>query len=479
MTPTESAVLGTVLARHAEALAAATSAPAAEAPGRRPVHVVYGGAHLFTHDVAARLGQRALQALEAWAPDFVTLARALRMPGAERLPVVPAERQRLAARLAADPAQVRRAEPQAYLAWAIHERTRARLEREPVDDYRADFEDGFGVRPDAEEDDAADTVGRELARGLVAGTLPAACGIRIKPLTPAWAERAARTLERCLAALAAGAPGRVPEGFVVTLPKVTHAAQVTALADACDALEARFGLPAGAIGIELMIETPESVLAPDGRVPLRVFVAAARGRCRGAHFGAYDYTAACGVVAAHQSLAHPACVLARQLMLAALAGTGVRLADGAVTRLPVAPHRPAEGAALLPAQVDANRAAVHEGWRLHHDEVRRALREGFDLGWDLHPAQLVSRHAAVIGHYLEARDEAAARLEAFVAQAARAARCGRDMDDAATGRGLLQFFARGLACGALTAAEAEVAGLAPEHLAPGGLEKWVAARVAR
>lgn len=479
MTRDDSSPLGPVLARHAAALAATAPAPAPEAPARRPVHVVYGGAHLFTHDVAARLGRRALQAMDEWAPDFAALARALRLPHAERLPAVPADRQRLAARLAADPEQVRRAEPQAHLAWSIHERTRARLEREPVDDYRADFEDGFGVRPDAEEDDVADAVGRALARGLAEGTLPAACGVRIKPLTPAWAERALRTLERCLAALAAGAPGRLPANFVVTLPKVTHGAQVAALADACDALEARFGLAPAALGIELMIETPESVFAPDGGVPLRALVAAARGRCRGAHFGAYDYTAACGVAAAHQSLSHPACVLARQVMLAALAGTGVALADGAVTRLPVPVHRSAAGPALTPAQVEANRSAVHEGWRLHHDEVRRALREGFDAGWDLHPAQLVSRHAAVVAHYLEARDEAAARLEAFVAQAARAALCGRDMDDAATGRALLLFFARGRACGALTEAEARVAGLGPEHFGPGGLEKLIAARGAR
>jgi hypothetical protein len=213
-----------------------------------------------------------------------------------------------------------------------------------------------------------------------------------------------------------------------------------------------------------MVETPESVIAQDGTVPLRALVAAARGRCRGVHFGAYDYTAACGIAAAHQSLSHPACVLARQIMRTALAGTDVVLSDGAVTTLPVGPHRAPEGGRLTPREIEANRAAVLEGWRVHFDEVRRALREGFDQGWDLHPGQLATRHAAVISFYLEARDEAAARLAAFVERAAQASRHGSIMEDAATGQGLLNFFLRGLACGALVEADVLGTGLTLEEI---------------
>jgi citrate lyase beta subunit len=447
--------------------AALGPSPAPAPSRRRPVHTVYGGAHLFTHDVAARLGRAALGSLDEWAPDFATLARAVRLPGSERLPAVPADRRRLAERIAADPAAVRRAEPQAFLALATWERTRERLEREPVEDYRADFEDGFGLRSDDEEDACAAAVAEAMARGMAEHTLPAFTGIRVKPFTERSHARAARTLERFFAALARHAPGACPANFAVTLPKVTHAAQVAALADCCDALERAHGLPAGAIAIELMVETPASVLASDGTVPLRGFVEAARGRCRGAHFGAYDYTAACGVAAAHQSLSHPACVFARQVMVAALAGSGVTLSDGAVTRLPVPPHRAGPGAPLSPAMAEANRAAVHEGWRVHFDEVRRAMREGFDQGWDLHPAQLVTRHAAVVSFYLEGRDEAAARLAAFVERAAQASRHGAIVEDAATGLGLLNFFRRALACGALTEDEAAVGGVSREDLLRG------------
>jgi len=430
---------------------------------RQPVHTVYGGAHLFTHDVARRLGGAALRALDEWAPDFVTFARAIRLAGSERLPAVTSERRRLAERLAAG-GDVIRADAGAALAYATWERTRERLAREPVEDYRIDFEDGFGPRPDAEEDEQAARVAAELARGLAAGTLPAHVGIRIKPFTPVSWARAVRTFEHLVEALVTATGGRLPEPFLVTLPKVTHPAQVAALADGCDALERRHGLPAGALGVELMVETPASVIGPDGVVPLRGFVAAARGRCRGVHFGAYDYTAACGIAAAHQSLSHPACVFARQVMQAALAGTGVALSDGAVTRLPVGPHRIAPGTPPDDRRREANRAAVHEGWRVHFDEVRRALREGFDQGWDLHPAQLVTRHAAVVSYYLEAREEAAARLAAFVDRAAHASRHGALVEDEATGQGLLNFFLRALACGGLTEAEVLAAGLTIEEL---------------
>ena len=432
--------------------------------GRRPVHTVYGGAHLFTHDVAQRLGRAALRHLDEWAPDFVTFARAVRLPGSDRLPSVTSERTKLVARFDSHAAGTRAAEPHAHIALATWERMRARLESGAVEDYRIDFEDGFGFRPDAEEDERAKLVADELALGLAASTLPPGIGIRIKPFTSESGARAARTLEIVVGALVAGAAGRLPDPFVVTLPKVTRTAQVSALADCCDALERRHALAAGALRVELMIETPESVIAPDGTVPLRALVAAARGRCRGVHFGAYDYTAACGIAAAHQSLSHPACVLARQIMRTALAGTEVALSDGAVTTLPVGPHRAKEGGQLTPRQLEANRTAVHDGWRAHFDEVRRALREGFDQGWDLHPGQLATRHAAVISFYLEGRDEAAARLAAFVERSAQASRHGSIMEDAATGQGLLNFFLRGLACGALVESDALGTGLTIEEI---------------
>jgi citrate lyase beta subunit len=463
-TRSDDAVLAALVAGLPARLDAAPAPPPGPADLRRPVHTVYGGAHLFAHDVAGKLGDRARRHLEEWAPDFATFARAVGLTGSDRLPSVTAERQRLAARIGAEPEAVRRSEPQAFLAHTTYERMRAKLAREPVEDYRIDFEDGFGVRSDAEEDECAAAAAESTARGVREGTLPPFLGIRIKPFAAGSHARAARTLERFFAALLARGPDGLPANFAITLPKVTQVEQVAALADCCDALERHHALPAAALRIEIMIETPESVLAPDGTVPLRRFVAAARGRCRGAHFGAYDYTAACGIAASHQSLSHPACGFARQVMLGALAGSGLALSDGAVTLLPVPPHRAAAGAALTPLQLEANRAAVHRAWKAHFDEVRRALREGFDQGWDLHPGQLPTRHAAVASFFLEGRDEAAERLASFVTRAAKASRHGNVVEDAATGQGLLNFFLRGLACGALDDREALATGLTLDEL---------------
>jgi hypothetical protein len=53
---------------------------------RQPVHTVYGGAHLFKADSAKRLGSLAQRALDQFAPDFLTFAKALNVRGAEQLP---------------------------------------------------------------------------------------------------------------------------------------------------------------------------------------------------------------------------------------------------------------------------------------------------------------------------------------------------------------------------------------------------------
>src|SRR6185503_21158363 len=132
-------------------------------------------------------------------------------------------------------------------------------------------------------------------------------------------------------------------------------------------LERRLKLKPNTIQLELMIETPQSILAPDGRSPLRSLVAAGKGRVRSAHLGVYDYTALCGITAAHQHLRHPACDFARHMMQVALAQTGVTLCDGSSNLLPIAPH-------------------VHEAWKTHFADVTHSLKNGYYQGWDLHPA---------------------------------------------------------------------------------------------
>ncbi len=417
-----------------ERLGSANREVAAAYPGdrldRQPVHTVYGGAQLFSADIAKKLGAAAVRSFEEYAPDAATFAHALGLAG--------------------DSAYQR----------TVHQRVAEKLRREPVEDFRIDFEDGYGNRPDAEEDAAAVNNAEECARGLAAGLLPPAIGIRVKPLTEELRARSLRTLDLFVSTLARATGGRLPDDFVVTLPKITSETQVAVFVDVLELLEKKLGLAPRAIPIELMVETPQSILDSHGRVLLPSLVRAGRGRVRGAHFGVYDYTASCNITARFQAPGHAACDFARHVMQVTLAGTGVTISDGATTIMPVGPNRAMPGGPpLTMIELEENRRAVHHGWKVHFDDVRAQLRNGYYQGWDLNPAQFPSRYAAVFSFFLEARAEAAARLRAFVDRAAQATLSGQVFDDAATGQGLLNFFLRGLSCGALTEEEAIATGL--------------------
>lgn len=437
---------------------------------RQPVHTVYGGAQLFRAETARRLGELALRSMDTYAPDAFEFARAVGFVAPERLNGVDAARA--AEDFRADPQGLRRATHAAWLALVVYERVRAKLEREPVEDFRIDFEDGFGARPDAEEDQVAVTAARELARGMREGLLPPFIGIRVKSLSEEWKLRAARTLELFVDTLMAEG-GRLPDNFVVTLPKVTVAEQPRTLVRLFELLERRHGLPSGALALELMIETPQALLGSDGTSPLPGFLAACEGRCVGAHLGTYDFTASCNITAAYQTMAHPLCDLAKGLMLLAYAGTGIFLSDGATNVMPVGPHR---GPDLTPEQLAENRASVHAAWQLSHRHIRRSLEGGFYQGWDLHPAQLPVRYATCFAFFLEGLDQAALRLRNFVEKAAQATLVGDVFDDAATGQGLLNYFLRALNSGAIDLDDLGQTGLTPEEFTLRSFAKILEAR---
>lgn len=385
---------------------------------RQPIHTVYGGAHLFKAGIAATLGSLALETLRTYAPDPASFAECVGLAGGEGL------------------------------AQMVYERTLAKLTREPVEDYRIDFEDGYGSRPDAEEDGHAVSVAQTVARWSKEPGFPPFSGIRIKPLTEPLRGRSIRTLKLFLETLP-----DAPPNFVVTLPKVTEPEQVTTLVRLLE----DFGSPK----LELMIETPQSILDASGQIAIPKLIDAAEGRCRGLHFGVYDYTASCEITAEHQSITHPACDFARHMMQVASAGRGVMLSDGATNILPVPRHR---GTDLTAEQAGENRTAIRRAMRLHFEHVQRSLAHGFYQGWDLHPGQLPTRYAAVYAFFLQSFEPAAARLRNFIGKAAQATLVGEVFDDAATGQGLLNFFLRGINCGAFTEAEAAATGLTIEEL---------------
>lgn len=420
-----------------------------DSPRRQPVHVVYGGAHLFRAEAARKLGNLALGAMQDYAPDAAELAHGLGLP----------QRGRFAQR--------------------VYERVLDKLAREPVEDYRIDFEDGYGHRPDAEEDSHAVSAAREMARGLALGSLPPYVGIRVKSFTEELFERSSRTLDLFVTTLLEHSEGKMPPSFVVTLPKVSAPEQVAALARILEVLETGHGLAKGALGLELMVETPQALFDKDGRLHLPALVAAGQGRCSSVHLGLYDYTAALSVSAHVQSMLHPACDFLRDLVQVSLAGTGIQLADGATNVMPVPPNRKQGDVALLPTQLRENSEAVQRVWQLSYRHIRHSLERGWYQGWDLHPAQLPVRYAAVYAFFLEGLDTATRRLKAFMEKAAQATLVGDVFDDAATGQGLLNFFLRGLSCGALSQDEALATGLTLEELRSRSFRAIVESRRAR
>jgi citrate lyase beta subunit len=378
---------------------------------RQPVHTVYGGAHLFKSDTVRKLGEKAVQVLDEHGVDPFVFARAVGL-----------------------------ADVHAETIW---QRVVEKLGREPVEDFRIDFEDGYGNRPDEEEDRHAGIVAGELRKGMAENSLPPFIGIRIKPFTQELMQRSIRTLDIVLTSL----EGRLPPNFVVTLPKIQLPEQVSLLCDVFDAIEPRLGLAPNTLRLEFMIETTQSILNAKGESNLPGFLDAARGRAIAAHFGTYDYTASCNITAAEQRMDHPACDFARHMMQVAYSGTGLWLSDGATNILPI-----------------GDRDTIHRAWKLHVDHIRHSLVHAYYQGWDLHPAQLPTRYAAVYTFFLEGLAAATERLRNFMDKAGQATLVGDVFDDAATGQGLLNYFLRGMNSGALTEDEALATGLTLDEL---------------
>jgi citrate lyase beta subunit len=430
-----------------EALHGANAALAGKYPGepqgRQPVHTLYGGAQFYRAETTRRCGELALKCLARYGQSAGQFARAVGLD-----------------------------DPDGAIAAVVYARVQAKLQREPVEDFRIDFEDGFGARTQAEEDAAAAATAHELGRAITEGIAPPYCGIRIKSLGDEWTARAARTLEIFVGALLESRGGVLPEGFVVTLPKVQVPEQPRTLARWMDRLERRHDLAPGSLRFEMMVETTTAFIGAGGGSPLAGFLEACEGRCTGVHLGVYDFTASCGVAAAYQSMAHPMCELARGLMRLAYGGRGVFLSDGATNVLPVGPHA---GEDLGEAQCAENTAAVHRAWRQSYGHVRQSLEAGFYQGWDLHPAQLPVRFAACYAFFLQGFAPAAARLRTFVDKGAKAS--AQIADEPATGQALLDCVRRAFACGAVLPEDLAATGMAPDELAHPTIAKILAARV--
>ncbi|MBC7826982.1 MAG: phosphoenolpyruvate kinase [Chitinophagaceae bacterium] len=429
-------------------------------PDRQAVHTVYGGANLFKSDTCIKMGEIALKNLQTYAPNFVVLAGVLKLDGYEYLPSAEKEVEELTQKLDQLSEAQRKKEP-GWLAYSVYNKIVQKLNTEPVEDFRIDFEDGFGNRPDDEEDATAINVANELALGMQNKTISPFIGIRIKPFTEDLKHRGVRTLDLFLTTLLSKTKGRLPENFIVMLPKVTIPEQMKTMVRLLEILEERNGLQSGTLKMETMVEATQIVMDDEGRNPLLRIIRAGEGRCIAAHFGTYDYTASAGITAKYQTMAHPVCDFAHHMTKVALGGTGIFISDGATNIIPIGPHR---ADTLTYEQQTENREAVHRAWRLGFQHTTHSLINGLYQGWDLNPAQLPMRYAATYTFFLSSYEEALIRLRSFVERAAISTLTGDIFDDAATGQGLLNFFLRAMNCGAISEEETLQTGLTIEEI---------------
>jgi hypothetical protein len=353
------------------------------------VHTVYVPADRYTPDLPARWGGDALAAVHA-------------AGGMEAL----AERIGIASELVA----------------LVAARVAAKLEAEPIEDLRIDFEDGYGDRGDAEDAEAV-RAAQLVSEAVASGQAPPFIGIRFKCFERPTRARGLRTLDLFIGGLMDA--GGLPDGLVLTLPKVSTVEQVEAMGDAAAALERGHGLPEGRIRFEVQVETPQLILGANGRSSLAELPTAVPGRISSFHYGTYDYSASLGIAARYQSMEHPVADLAKGVMQLAVAGTGIHLSDGSTNILPIGDR-------------------TEEAWALHARLVRRSLERGFYQGWDLHAHQLPTRYLATYAFYREGWPEAASRLRAYLEQTP-----GAVLDEPATARALAWFVARGVQCGAI------------------------------
>ena len=340
------------LAERVRALAAEiTSQFPGPGGGRQPVHTVFVPADQFSRTTAADWGDRALRLLNKHTPGDGSFGTTFML----------------------DPS----------LAGTIRSRVAAKLTREPIEDLRIDFAGAYGTRSDDEEDAHVAQVVEAVATSYNAQQLPHFWGVRVKSFSGGGHERAMRTLDGFLTALR-DRLGRLPGGFTITLPDVMAAEQVTVFTEFLDRLEAALGLPGGVLHFEVQIDLPEALADHRGGLGIRRILLAGQGRIGTVHFGAASYTAALGLPHEQQRLDHPACDFARHVLQTSAAGRGVRLSDG-----------PSH---LIPR--DEGSDEITACWQAHATAVRHSLAHGFYQGWDLHPAHLTARYAALFDFHL-------------------------------------------------------------------------------
>lgn len=204
--------------------------------------------------------------------------------------------------------------------------------------------------------------------------------------------------------------------------------------------------------IELIIASNAGVIDNTGRIAL-LDLARANDRIKTIYFDGAAYLTSIEVPAAHHHTRHEACNFMRQLLKLAFADTNINLSD-----------------ISSPREHDASDpAAIRRAWREHFNNVTWSLADGFYHGIDDSAAMLPARYAALYSFF----------IEALPAQA-NALKLALNAADLRAAQKTLNFFLRGLDCGALEIDEviAET-GLTPAELDSRSITEIISSRVAR
>ncbi len=350
----------------------------------RPFHVLYGGAQRFKAGTFAKMRGMAL--------DFL-----LRHENAGFL-----------------------FETDSEVAKPTLARARKKLSQQAIEDFRVDFEDGFGAIDAQTTKQEATRVGAVLAAECSARLVSPWIGLRIPPIDVN--DVTLVVLDAFFAAYDSEWPRDHHGRFAVTHPKVTSAQQLRLLAEALTAIESKRGWPAATLAIEAMYEVPTDTSE---------WNAACDGRLRSIHFGAYDYLSALGVPPEDQCLVHPLATRAQCHLVERFHSTNISISDGATLAMPLGSAREIADAAATQRM-----------------QIRNALTLGIQQGWDLHPHQVTVRACVWIEFFLKGEHKNAQRLQAFLQESGRVSRVGSQFDDSASARALVRFFERGHAFGA-------------------------------
>ena len=399
---------------------------------RQAVHTFYGGAHLFRNDTAAKMGQIALDGLQKYAANGEELMKIFHTGNS--------------AGLTKDFSSLQLSE----IYGKVYSRIKDKLAKEPIEDYRLDFEDGYGVRSDEEEEKEALRTAEETAAAMRNKTLPRLFGIRVKPLNTVFLPRALRTLEVYITRLHKLTGGKLPADFMVTIPKIEIAEEVEVLNKALHLLEEKLSLPVNSIRTDLMIESAPAVIF-DRKINLEKIFDTAGERCIGVNIGIYDYTSMLGISAQSQSYAHPSVDFLRQMMKILTVQKNVYLIDGATHILPVEIYKPSKSnPGISEAEILANTGSIHKAWRLSFNNNLHSLNNGIYQGWDLHPYQLIPRYASLYLYFLSDLENSVARMKNFLSSANNQTLTSHYFDDAASASGLYNYFVKAVSCGALS-----------------------------